>query len=206
MENKVEFNKTLKLWDTKNEKRGSLVARKVMQHACPPLESLSRLFGRIGGGFLTDIFFKLQTVAFFCLLFAFSSCNFDTVVDTNQSIEDNQWLYANAAKAEFEIKDTTKPYQVNFKLRINTEYRYSNLYVLATMKDAKSRKRIRYQFKVAKEDGAWLGKGSGDLYTYSFPMLKNHRFADTGKYSIEIEQNMRDNPLVGVSDVGIEVK
>lgn len=148
----------------------------------------------------------LTIIAFFGILSTLSSCNFDTVVDTNQSVENNRWLYANTAKAEFDIKDTTKPYQVNFKLRINTEYRYSNLYVLATMKDAKTRKRIRYQFKVAKEDGAWLGKGSGDLYTYSFPMLKNHRFADTGKYSIEIEQNMRDNPLLGVSDVGIEVR
>lgn len=148
---------------------------------------------------------KLQLISLACLLFTFSSCNFNTVVDTNQSLEDNQWLYANVAKADFEIKDATKPYQVNFKLRINTEYRYSNLFVLATLKDAKTRKRTRYQFKLAKEDGTWLGKGSGDLYTYSFPLLKNHRFADTGKYSIEIEQNMRDNPLVGISDVGIEV-
>lgn len=144
-----------------------------------------------------------------CLLivisYLFSSCNFNTVVDTNQSLESNQWLYTNPAKADFEITDITKSYQVNFKLRINSEYRYSNLFVLATFKDAKKRKRLRYQFKLAKEDGMWLGKGSGDLYTYTFPLLKKYHFADTGKYQIEIEQNMRDNPLMGVSDVGIEV-
>lgn len=148
----------------------------------------------------------LVIVAFFSLLFTCYSCNFNTVVDTNQSIEDNQWLYANAAKADFEIDDATKPYEVSFKLRINGEYRYSNLFVMATFKDAKQRKKVRYQFKLAKADGQWLGKGSGDLYTYTFPLLKNHRFADTGKYHIEIEQNMRDNPLLGISDVGIEVK
>lgn len=197
--NKVECNEIPTLRETKRKDDKTLQVRTAMLYACPPLEGG-------GGGFLTNIFSKLQVFTIFCFLFILSSCNFDMVVDTNQSMENNRWLYANTAKAEFDIKDTTKPYQVNFKLRINTEYRYSNLYVLATMKDAKSRKRIRYQFKVAKEDGAWLGKGSGDLYTYSFPMLKNHRFADTGKYSIEIEQNMRDNPLLGVSDVGIEVK
>lgn len=149
---------------------------------------------------------RLKSVAFFCLLFVLSSCNFNTVVDTNNSVEDNRWLYANAAKADFEITDVSKPYQVRFKLRINTEYRYSNLFVIATFKDAKQRKRVRYQFKLAKEDGTWLGKGSGDLYTYAFPLLKNHRFADKGKYSISIEQNMRDNPLLGISDVGIEVR
>ena len=191
---------------TRSKDGKALQVSKALQYACPPLESLSRLFGRVGGGFLTNIFSKLHIITILSCLFTFSSCNFNTVVDTNQSIEDNQWLYANVAKAEFEIKDVTKPYQLNFKLRINTTYRYSNLFVLATFKDAKRRKKIRYQFKLAKEDGQWLGKGSGDLYTYSFPLLKNHRFADTGKYSIEIEQNMRDNPLVGISDVGIEVK
>lgn len=190
----------------RNKEQGTLKVGRTMRFVCPPLDSLSRLFGRVGGGFLTNLFSKLQIITFFCLLFIFSSCNFNTVVDTNQSIEDNQWLYANAAKADFEITDATKPYEVSFKLRINGEYRYSNLFVMATFKDAKQRKKVRYQFKLAKADGQWLGKGSGDLYTYTFPLLKNHRFADTGKYHIEIEQNMRDNPLLGVSDVGIEVK
>jgi gliding motility-associated lipoprotein GldH len=134
-----------------------------------------------------------------------TSCDFNSVIDTNQSIEDKNWLYANSTKASFEIDDVAKTYQVNFKLRINTEYRYSNLFIIATLKEPKGRKRIRYQFKLAKADGQWLGKGSGDLYSYSFPLLKNHRFPDTGKYHLEIEQNMRDNPLVGISDVGIEV-
>ncbi len=195
--NKVELCEIPMLREAKGEEGKALEFRRAMQYACPPLE---------GGGFLTNVFSKLHIIAIFCFLFTFSSCNFNTVVDTNQSIENNRWLYANVAKADFEIKDVTKPYQVNFKLRINTEYRYSNLFVLATLKDAKSRKKTRYQFKLAKEDGTWLGKGSGDLYTYSFPLLKNHRFADTGKYSIEIEQNMRDNPLLGISDVGIEVR
>lgn len=141
-----------------------------------------------------------------CCLCVFSACNFNAVIDTNQNIENNQWLYANPTKADFEIKDISRPYQANFKLRISNDYRYANLYVLVNFKQPKGNKKVRYQFKLAKADGQWLGKGSGDLYTYSFPLLKNHLFTDTGKYSIEVEQNMRDNPLVGVSDIGIEVK
>lgn len=144
-----------------------------------------------------------SVLGFFLIIL--SSCNFNAVIDTNQSIADKKWVYTNTAKAEFEVTDTLKAHQVNFKLRINTEYRYANLFVLATFKDAKNQKKIRYQFKLAKADGTWLGKGSGDLYSYTFPLLKNHRFADTGKYHIEIEQNMRDNPLIGVSDIGIVV-
>lgn len=135
-----------------------------------------------------------------CMLY---SCQSNALMDTNQTVVNKKWHYTNTSKAEFEITDTTKTYNVNFKLRINTDYRYSNLYVIAKLKDSVQIKKVRYQFKVAKPDGQWLGKGSGDLYTYVFPMLKSHRFKYTGKYTLEIEQNMRDNPLMGVSEVGI---
>jgi gliding motility-associated lipoprotein GldH len=141
----------------------------------------------------------------FFVALALLGCNFNAVVDTNDSVRDGNWLYANPAKANFQIENATTAYDVNFKLRINSDYRYSNLYVIVTTKGERAKKRLRHGFKIADADGAWLGKGSGNLYTYSFPVLRNHRFADTGKYSIEIEQNMRDNPLKGVSDVGIEI-
>ena len=135
----------------------------------------------------------------------FFGCNFSSVIDTNQSVEGNKWLYTNAAKAEFEITDITSTYNANFKLRISSEYRYANLFVVTTFKDSTRLKKVRYQFKLAKADGQWLGKGSGNLYTYVFPILKKHNFPKAGKYSIEIEQNMRENPLLGISDIGIVV-
>lgn len=142
---------------------------------------------------------------FVMVLFTLFGCNLNTVVNTNESVSDKKWLYNNVAKSTFKIDDAHANYKVNFKLRINAEYRYANLFVLATLKNDKARKKVRYQFKLAKADGAWLGKGSGDLYTYVLPIFNNYRFTDTGTYHIEVEQNMRDNPLLGVSDIGIEV-
>ena len=144
---------------------------------------------------------------FYFLIIAslFFGCNFSSVVDTNQSIDGNKWLYTNATKAEFEITDTTSTYNADFKLRISSDYRYSNLFVIATFKDSVRLKKVRHQFKLAKADGQWLGKGSGNLFTYVLPLLKKHNFPKAGKYSIEIEQNMRENPLLGVSDIGIVV-
>ena len=145
---------------------------------------------------------------FFLLLVSCSllfGCEFNSIIDSNEALEGNQWLYTNTAKAEFEVTDTTKTYNLSFKLRINSDYRYANLFVLTTIKDSLHVTRVRHQVKVAKADGEWLGKGSGDLYTYVFPLLKKHRFSKLGKHSVEIEQNMRENPLVGVSDIGILV-
>ncbi len=135
-----------------------------------------------------------------CLFFG---CNFNSIIDSNQTVEGNKWMYANMAKAEFEIADTTKAYDISFKLRINSDYRYSNIFVISSFKDSTHLKKVRHQFKLANPDGQWLGKGSGDLYTYIFPLLKKHTFTKAGKYSLAVEQNMRDNPLVGVSDIGV---
>ncbi|MFD0940264.1 gliding motility lipoprotein GldH [Pedobacter boryungensis] len=136
------------------------------------------------------------------LLFIFG-CNNTNLVDTNVNVEDNSWTYAKSIKTTVEIKDTIQTYQLYFKLRHTTDYRYANLYVVLHLKGNGLNKSTRYQFKLAKNDGEWLGKGSGDLYTYNFPLLTNYHFAKSGKYEIEIEQNMRDNPLIGISDVGI---
>lgn len=145
-------------------------------------------------------------VPLLALIVMLASCNHNNLVDTNDAIADNNWTYAQNAKASFEIKDINKSYQVYFKLRHTADYRYSNLFVVVHLKGDSLYKSTRYQFKLAKADGEWLGKGSGDIFTYNFPLLKDYRFAKPGKYEISIEQNMRDNPLTGISDIGITVK
>jgi gliding motility-associated lipoprotein GldH len=133
-------------------------------------------------------------------------CANNNLIDINMDLPENNWVYAKSLKSSFEIKEVNQAYQVYFKLRHTAAYRYSNLYVLVHLKGPGIDKHTRYQFKVAKLNGEWLGKGSGDIYTYNFPLLTDFRFASAGKYTLEIEQNMRDNPLVGVSDVGITVE
>lgn len=140
------------------------------------------------------------------MIFILASCTNSNLVDTNDAVADNNWTYAQRAKATFEIKDINQSYQVYFKLRHTADYRYSNLFVVMHLKGDSLHQNTRYQFKLAKTDGEWLGKGSGDIFTSRFPLLKDYRFAKPGKYEISIEQNMRDNPLTGISDVGITIK
>lgn len=139
------------------------------------------------------------------MIFLLASCTNNNLVDTNEAVADNNWTYAKAAKATVEIKDVNKPYNFYFKLRHTSDYRYSNIYVMVSIKGSGFNKSIRYEFKLATSSGEWLGKGSGDIYTNNFSLLNDYRFAKAGKYKIEIEQNMRDNPLIGISDVGITV-
>lgn len=148
---------------------------------------------------------KIYCLLFFIVSAGFSACNINTVADSTQSVSGNNWLYNNPAKVQFEITDTLKTYAVKFNLRHTVDYRYSNLFVLVAVRGKDISKKIRYELKLATQTGEWLGKGSGDIYSKEFTLLKDFSFKHVGTYTITIEQNMRDNPLVGISDVGIQV-
>lgn len=146
---------------------------------------------------------------FVCLVFVLlsNSCTNTNVADVNIGLPDNSWTYAQSVKATVDIKDPSLTYGIFFKTRNTADYRYSNIYVIMRLKSGQQLlKDGRYQFQLAKADGQWTGKGSGDIYSNTFPLIKKIRFPKVGKYEIEVEQNMRDNPLLGVSDVGIAVE
>lgn len=134
-----------------------------------------------------------------------SGCDSNHIVDSNQSMPSRNWSYPNKVKVLVDITDSNKAYDIYFKLRHTADYRYSNIFVLFSVKTAQRKRSRRYEFKLAEADGQWRGAGSGNLYSYTFPLLTNFKFPAPGKYELELEQNMRDNPLKEVSDVGIKV-
>lgn len=150
---------------------------------------------------------KNQAVLLAFIVFAsfLTGCT-SSIIDSNVEIPERKWTYRNHIRTAYEIKDSTKVYNLYFKLRHTADYRYSNIFILAHFKDGKNKITKRYQYRLAKNDGEWLGSGSGNIFSYRLPLLTNYRFANKGKFEIEIEQNMRDNPLLEISDVGISIE
>ena len=146
---------------------------------------------------------KLKYILSLMAVVLISSCSENNLVDTNNTVEENNWLYAKSAKAIVEIKEVDEPYVIYFKLRHTVAYKYVNLFVVLRIKGDGLYKSTRFQCKLAKSDGEWVGTGSGDIFTNKFALLTNYRFVKPGKYEIEITQNMKDNPLNGISDIGI---
>lgn len=139
-------------------------------------------------------------------IFLIAGCDANTVVDNNLAMPSRNWSYANKVKAAVEVTDPAQRYNVSFKLRHTADYKYSNIFILCHLRAAGQKKETRrYEFKLAEPDGRWVGSGSGNLYTYTLPVLKNFRFPAAGHYELEIEQNMRNNPLKEISDAGIKV-
>ena len=138
---------------------------------------------------------------------ALNSCSDPAaVLDQNSSIENHNWTYANQIKYDVKINDESVPYNLYINLRVTADYKYANIFVLVRRNGPKLKGITRYEIKLANPDGEWLGEGSGNLYSYQVPFRVDYKFPAKGVYHFEIEQNMRDNPLHEVSDVGLRVE
>ncbi|PJJ83357.1 gliding motility lipoprotein GldH [Mucilaginibacter auburnensis] len=143
-------------------------------------------------------------MAWFAL--ALSACSDPgAVIDNNTEMPNKVWAYSNRVGYNFKIDDANASYNCYVNLRVTGNYKYSNLFVLIT-DPVKKNATTRYELKLAQPDGQWLGKGSGNLYSFRIPFKLNYKFPAAGSYYIRIEQNMRDNPLHEVSDVGLRVE
>jgi len=129
------------------------------------------------------------------------------VIDKSVAIDNHNWSYVNVIKYDVNIDNAQIPYNLYLNLRVTADYKYSNIFLLIHQTGPDKKGKItRFEFKLANTDGEWLGTGSGNLYSFQIPFRTNYKFPAKGIYHFEFEQNMRDNPLHEVSDVGIRVE
>lgn len=134
-------------------------------------------------------------------------CGETAIVDVNTNIGNRSWSYEKKIKVPVQIKDASQSYNIYLNLRHTPEYKYSNIFVLIHQKTAGLKTVTeRREFKLAYPDGEWLGSGAGNFYTYQLLFRKGYKFPKSGTYIFEIEQNMRDNPLKEISDIGLRVE
>lgn len=128
------------------------------------------------------------------------------VFDQSNEIENRNWSYSNKVRYDIKVDDSSASYSLFLNLRVGGDYKYSNIFVMVKISGPGLKTQAtRYETRLADPDGKWLGDGSGGLYSYQSPFNTNFHFPAKGVYHFEIEQNMRDNPLRGVSDVGLRV-
>ena len=144
----------------------------------------------------------------FLLLITLGACkNPNAVVDVQFPISEGNWVYTKKISIPVKIEDNQSAYNVYINLRHTADYPYSNIFIrIKELDPTKKLKVFRKEFTLAKPDGEWLGIGSGNLYVCHLPIYKNYRFSQKGTYIFELEQNMRDNPLREISDVGLRVE
>lgn len=137
----------------------------------------------------------------------FISCGDQPLVDEYFPIANSNWSYDKPVKQIVDITDNSIPYNIYINFRHTEEYKYSNIWVRITSIGPDNKKKVsREEFQLAMPNGEWIGKGSGNLYSYRLIYSERMKFDTTGKYTFIIEQNMRDNPLKAITDVGLRIE
>jgi gliding motility-associated lipoprotein GldH len=148
----------------------------------------------------------LGRLLFLSMLLLGSACGDSALFERNESITNRSWSYSDVPTFDFHIADAGRKYDIWVNVRHTNDYKYSNLFILLRQHGPGLKDTVqRYEIKLAEADGRWTGSSAGNLYASERLVKKDVMFPDTGHYSFAIEQNMRENPLKEIADVGLKV-
>ena len=143
----------------------------------------------------------------FVVLFVLG-CDTNAIYSEYTDIEDGKWYIKNAPSFTFDIKDA-EPYNLYYNLRNSLSYGYFNLYLTRYLRDANGKElesRLDELLLMDPKTGKPNGDGLGDLFDHKFLIKSNYRFPKPGKYTMQIRQYMRQDPLLNILSVGITVE
>ena len=122
-----------------------------------------------------------------------------------EAVNPKSWEWEDAKKFEFEVTDSTHLFNLFSGLRIDSDYHYSNIWLVYILRGPGDYMR-KGQFQMVLSDnfGKWTGEGVSNLISYRTPFIKNQQLKK-GSYTLEIYQNMRDESLEHVNNVGLQI-
>ncbi len=144
------------------------------------------------------------------LLISLVSCDSDRLYENNVEFEDRTWKVIDEPRFEFVIKDTVQRYNLYYNVRNSLDYPYARLFITYHLYDSTGKeltKKLINNDLFDQKTGAPFGEsGLGDLFDHRLPLLNRYRFAYPGKYSLKLDQLMRQDTLKGVIAVGVRVE
>lgn len=153
--------------------------------------------------------YRLLSIVSILLLAAtsfLSSCSTDPNVVSNrfEKADASGWYWGQGKKFTFTIEDSNYYYALNCGLRITSGYSYSNIWLVYKLDGPSLSQKNQFEVVLSDNTGKWTGKGEGNLISYEKTFAGGLKLKP-GQYTLEISQNMRDEKLSGVSDVGLKV-
>ena len=148
-------------------------------------------------------FFKL--VIFIPAILWIVSCSHREIFFEYHSFANAEWNRYDPVVFNVKIEDNSQPYDISLSLRNNDAYPFSNIWLFIDYKTPDGNSRTdTIGAELADVYGKWYGKGLS-LYSLSIPYETSILLPDTGVYVYSIRQGMRENPLKGISDIGLKV-
>lgn len=131
------------------------------------------------------------------------------VYEKNIEIPAHAWAYDYHPVFEMNVapEDTAYFYNIYVNVRHTAAYPYSNIWLLVDTKvPGDSLRQQRVELPLADMSGKWLGSGVDDIYEHRIPIQQNAKLGKAGQYKFSFEQNMRQNPLPHVMNVGLRIE
>ncbi|WP_324720256.1 gliding motility lipoprotein GldH [Salinimicrobium sp. HB62] len=157
---------------------------------------------------------KASVFFLFLALLIFSACDEARVFDQYRSIPGGQWQRDSIVEFRFEAPDTLKNYNLFINLRNNSNYDFSNIYLITELNFPNGKViSDTLQYEMAAPSGEWLGTGFGDVKESKLWYKENVRFTEAGEYLVTVQQAMRRRDSItgiqnldGITEVGFRIE
>ena len=142
-----------------------------------------------------------------CSILWATGCKQIDVFEQNTTIPNKQWKSADAAKGNFEIKDTLAYYELYVVLRHTDAYKYNNIWLnIGLQSPGDSLFFQKVNLSLGNDADGWFGSGMNDIWEVRKKLTdKPMRFKKAGTYNFSIFQVMRDEPLPEIMSAGLRV-
>ncbi|WP_212001018.1 gliding motility lipoprotein GldH [Chitinophaga sp. HK235] len=132
------------------------------------------------------------------------------VYEKNLEIPGHNWAYDYQPSFEVNIlpEDTANLYDIYVNVRHSDAYPYSNIWLLVGTRYPNDSipKEQRVELPLADINGKWHGNGIDDIYEHRVLIQQKALFNKPGTYKFTFEQNMRQNPLPHVMNIGLRIE
>lgn len=139
-----------------------------------------------------------------CLLFSLAACDNQTIYHTYQNLSIEGWKKTDTLKYQLPAQLAGKQYDLEVGLRHTENYPYQDIWMEILYPLSPDRHPDTLHITLADKQVNWKGNGtSSNLYQYTSP---HHPVTFSPSDSmVQIIHIMRDEPLKGISDVGIRL-
>jgi len=140
------------------------------------------------------------------ILLVLCSCGPKEWYNYQVSIPESGWHKDTVAVFKSEISDIDQSCHLLLDVTHQKNYEYSNIwFFIDAISPSGHIERDTLECYLAKDDGTWYGKQSGDKIECIQPYKLNIKFPEKGLYKYYIIHGMRDTVLTGVSSIGLQI-
>jgi gliding motility-associated lipoprotein GldH len=141
------------------------------------------------------------------ILILFISCEQNDIYRSEALFSDSEWFYADTKHFDFLAEDTTGRFDLIMDIRHSREFDWQNLYLrITTVFPGGNETKEVFPIDFADGSGKWYGRCRKNHCLLGVVLQENFRFEQNGIHTLHIEQYMRENPIRGISKIGLTLQ